>query len=79
MGKRVVGVNEAGLRVGQDHQNARYTDGEVRQVHELRDEGLSYNRIAEIMEMPKATVASICSGRRRCQSAVAWRTVCVPG
>lgn len=29
MPRRKVGVNELGLRVGQDHQNAKLTDAEI--------------------------------------------------
>ena len=34
-------INERGLRIGEDHQNARYTNGEVDMVHQLRDNGWS--------------------------------------
>lgn len=74
-GARKIAVNELGMRIGQDHHNARYTDGEVRLVHELRDGGMSYGHIAKVMEMPKATVASIVTGRRRCQSPERWKTI----
>lgn len=77
--KRTVAINGRGLRVGEDHQNARYTNGEVERVLELREEGMSYNRIARLMDMPKSTVASICRHERRAVVVVAWRTVHVPG
>jgi hypothetical protein len=63
-----VPVNDRGLRIGQDHPNARYTDGEVGTVLKLRDEGMGYGTIAKMVEMPKSTVADICKGRRRCQT-----------
>ncbi|KAA3649383.1 MAG: hypothetical protein DWQ11_18745 [Proteobacteria bacterium] len=75
--QKTVAVNERGLRIGEDHQNARYTDGEVTLVLELRDEGKSYGEIARLAEMPKSTVRDICKGRRRCQCAARWKTVCV--
>lgn len=70
-----VAVNERGLRIGEDHQHARYTNSEVRMVLELRDEGMSYGRIAETMEMPKSTVACICKATRRCQVAAAFKKI----
>ena len=73
-----VAVNDAGLRIGEDHQNARYTNGEVEMVLTLRDEGKSYGEIARMVEMPKSTVRDICTGRRRCQYPANFKTVCVP-
>jgi len=59
--------NERGYRIGQSHPQARYTDREIELVHQLRDDGLSYGRIAQAMEMPKSTVAEIIEGKIRCQ------------
>jgi|JI9StandDraft_2_1071091.scaffolds.fasta_scaffold34381_3 DNA-directed RNA polymerase specialized sigma24 family protein len=70
---RTVAVNEAGLHIGEGHQNCKYTDGEM--VLKLRDEGMSYGAIAELVEMPKSTVQSICNARRRCQTAARWKNV----
>lgn len=70
-----VAVNERGLRIGQDHQNARYSDSEIRHVLDMRDEGKSYGFIATVMEMPKSTVASICKATRRCQCAMSYKTI----
>lgn len=76
--QKLVAVNERGLRIGEDHQNARYTDGEVAMVLELRDAGWGYKRIAKAVDMPRTTVRDICTGRRRCQTAAQWRGVRVP-
>lgn len=76
--QKTVAVNERGLRIGEDHQNARYTDAEVAMVLELRDEGKSYGEICHLAEMPKSTVRDICKGLRRCQSVTAFRVVRVP-
>ena len=73
--QKTVAVNERGLRIGEDHPNARYTDGEVTMVLELRDEGWGYKRIAKALEMPKSTVRDICTGRRRCQCPATWKRV----
>ncbi len=75
--KRVVGVSDAGVRVGQDHPKAVLTDSEVEQILTLRAEGKSYGWLAEVFDIPKATVASICQGRRRVVIAVSFRVVCM--
>ena len=72
---KFVRVNEKGYRIGDDHQNAKYTDGEIEMVLVLRDGGMSYGRIAKKMEMPKGTVRDICKGNRRCQTVDHWKTV----
>lgn len=74
-GLRRVAVNEKGIRIGEDHHNARYSDTEIQHVFEMRDEGKSYGFIATVMDMPKSTVASICNGTRRCQCAAHYKTV----
>lgn len=76
--KKIVAVNERGLRIGEDHQNAKYTNGEIEMVLTLRDDGKSYGEIARLVEMPKSTVSDICSGRRRCQYPSDFKTVRVP-
>ena len=76
--QKTVAVNERGLRIGEDHQNAKYTDGEVDMVLTLRDDGLSYGEIARKMDMPKSTVRDVCKGNRRCQVADRHKTVRVP-
>ena len=73
-----VAVNERGLRIGEDHQNARYTNAEIEMVLTLRDEDKSYGEIARLVEMPKSTVRDICTGRRRCQYPADFKTVRVP-
>jgi ribosome-binding protein aMBF1 (putative translation factor) len=78
MSTLVVGVNDAGLRVGQDHHNAKLTDTEVRLLLELREAGWSYNRLAEKFEISKRHVRNICSGKKRGQLAVKFRVVRLP-
>ena len=48
--QKAVAVNERGLRIGEDHQNARYTNGEIEMVLTLRDDGKSYGEIARLVE-----------------------------
>ena len=77
--KRVIGINDRGFRVGEDHQNARLTDAEVEQIRELHAEGMSYKRLADKFEIGKSTVADICKCRRRAEVPVGWKTVRVMG
>lgn len=80
MESRLVAVNEQGIRVGEDHPRARYTDGEVEMVLNLRErDGFSYDKISKLMEMPKGTVRDFCKYRRRAQTAAAWKRVSVDG
>ncbi len=73
--QKTVAVNEAGLRIGEDHHNAKYTNGEIEMVLSLRDEGKSYGQIAKLTEMPKSTVRDIIKGRRRCQYPASFKTI----
>lgn len=72
-----IAVNERGIRIGEDHQNARYSNAEIEMVLTLRDEGMSYGVIAAKLEMPKSTVADICKARRRCQIAATFKRIFV--
>jgi len=71
----VVAVNDQGLRIGEDHPNARYTNAEVEMVLDLRDEGMGYKRIAQAMDMPVRTVRNICNFLRRSQVPARFKTV----
>lgn len=72
---RVVGVNERGLRVGEDHQHARLTDAECELIRQLHEQGVSYKKLADKFEVGKSTIADIVKFRRRGQFPVDWRTV----
>lgn len=79
-GSRMVGVNEQGCRVGEDHPRATLTNAEVDLIHELRNptdgaQALSYGEIARKFEISKGTVFDIVRGRRRVAYATAWRRV----
>lgn len=75
---RLVAVAETGHRIGEDHANARYTDGEVEQVRQLRETGFGYKRIARIMEMPVRTVRDLVNYKRRACTPAAWRYPSAP-
>lgn len=74
MGK-LVGVNEKGLRVGQDHQRAKLTDHDVELIRRLHEDGLSYREIATKFDVSRMQVWRICNYRRRAQAPARFRTV----
>lgn len=74
--KRMVGVNERGLRVGEDHHNARLTDYEVELMRIMHEqEGVGYRRLAKMFELSKRTVVRICKYEIRGQAATGFRLV----
>jgi len=76
--KRVVNLNADGLRVGESHQRAKLTDHEVDQVRELHDSGIGYRRLAKMFEVSKSLVRDIVKCRKRAQTVVGHREVCLP-
>lgn len=76
--KQLVGVNDLGLRVGEDHANARLTNAEVDLLLTLREQGMSYSQLAEKFELSKSGVRKICKGINRCQCATRYKAVHVP-
>lgn len=83
MNKRVVGVNEKGRRVGEDHQRAKLSDHDVdliRELHEPSDEStpLGYGAIAKKFACAKATIRDICKARRRWQVPSRYKTIGAP-
>lgn len=75
MSKRMVGVNERGLRVGQDHQRAKLSDAAVELIRALAEEGMPHRQIAAKFEVSVRTIDYICSYGRRAQTAVRYRAV----
>ena len=71
-GGELVPLNRAGRRIGEGHQNARYTDHEVDLVRRLRDGGMPYRRIARKMDMPLSTVWAICACEIRAEIPDHW-------
>ena len=76
--KRVVQINASGLRVGEDHQNAKLTDREVDRIRELHEAGHGYRRLARMFDVGRGTVRDIVKCRRRAQVVAGHREVCVP-
>ncbi len=55
-----------GLRFGENHPGATFTDQEVESIRRLHEvDGWTYERIAETMGCGKSTIAGICQYRRR--------------
>lgn len=73
MNKRLVGVNERGLRVGQDHQRAKITDRDVELIRQMHEDGLSYRLLAEKFEISKTLAFYICGFQRRASAAVRFK------
>jgi hypothetical protein len=74
MAKRIVGLNDRGLRVGQDHQRAKLTDAAVEMIRRLHEDGLSYRVIALKFEISKTLVCYICRYERRATTAVRFKS-----
>ena len=76
--KKQIGINERGLRIGEDHQNAKLTDAEVDMVRELHAEGLSYKTLALKFDVSKSLIRYIVQYKRRGQVPANWRSVHIP-
>jgi hypothetical protein len=75
MTQRLVGIDENGLRVGEDHQRATLTDGDVELMRELHAEGIGYTRLAKMFDVTRCHVRDIVKFRKRATAPVAWRKV----
>jgi hypothetical protein len=64
---RYVRRNDRGLRIGEDHPNARLTDAEVEALLADRAAGLSLSALARKWGMSKSGVKGIIDGRSRAQ------------
>ena len=73
--EKIVGVNEQGLRIGEDHPRASLTDTEVELMRQLNDDGMCYRVLAEKFDVSKGAVAKICRYERRNQYAARFKTV----
>lgn len=73
--QRTVAVNGAGLRIGEDHPNAKLTDYEVELMRRLHEQGMSYKTLAKKFGVSKGAVAKICRYERRGQHAARFKAV----
>ena len=73
---KLVGVDERGNRVGEDHPRAKLTDHEVDLIRELHEGGgLSMREIAEKFDIAKSTVCDIVNYNKRVSYPIGWRRV----
>ncbi|CAB3624599.1 hypothetical protein [Achromobacter pestifer] len=75
MSRITVGVNEKGVRVGEDHQRATLTDHDVELMRQLREEGLGYKRLAKMFDTSVRNVRDIVNYKRRVTTPTAWKTI----
>lgn len=73
--KRIVAVNEKGIRIGEDHWRAKLTNHEVDLMLELRASGWNYRQLAEKFEVSKRAAWLICTYRLRAQTPAAWKAI----
>ena len=74
--QKTVAVNEAGLRIGEDHPNAKLTDAEVERIRDLHEfDGMTYKALAEKFEVSKWCIGRICRYERRAQRPTNWKTI----
>lgn len=72
---KLVGLNEKGRRIGEDHPCAVLSDHDVALVFELRGQGWGYRKIARSLEVSKSLVRKIVKGEVRAQVAVRFKRV----
>lgn len=75
--QKLVELNEHGRRIGQEHPRARLTNEEVGLLLDLREEGYSYQWLADKFGVSKSCARWICTGRNRNQTAAALQLVSV--
>lgn len=68
-------LNDCGYRIGETHHRAVLTDHEVDLLRDLREEGYSYDWLAEKFEISIWTVGRICRYERRAQTPARYRRV----
>ena len=74
--QRTVAINEAGLRIGEEHPNAKLTDAEVERIRDLHEfDGMTYKALAEKFEVSKWCIGRICRYERRAQRPTNWKTI----
>lgn len=69
---RLVPVNDARRRIGEQHPRAVLTDHEVELVHALHEGGMALAEIARKMEVTKGSIWKIVHGYRRGQVPAGW-------
>lgn len=77
MPQLTVACNDAGLRVGESHHNAKLTDREVDQIRELYESGIGYRRLATMFEVSKSSIRLIVKCERRATPPAKFKTISV--
>lgn len=76
MTRYTYGVTEKGKKLGEAHHNAKLSDEDVERIRNLYEEGLvSYQWLAKKFGVSKATIADICTYRKRATTPESYRTV----
>jgi transposase-like protein len=60
-----VAINSRGRRIGQGHHRAKYSDSLVSRIVELHQSGIGYRQLARKFDIPRSTIADICTGAIR--------------
>jgi ribosome-binding protein aMBF1 (putative translation factor) len=69
-----IALNENGRPIGENHHKATLSDEQVNRIRDLReDHGLTYDQLAAMYSVPKATIQSICQYRTRAQTPFGWK------
>lgn len=72
---KLVGVDEKGRRVCEDHPSAKLTRWDVARVFELRDDGMAVAEIARKMEVSRNTIRKIIAGLTWAEEPVRYKPV----
>lgn len=72
---RLVGINERGLRIGEDHQRAKLTDRDIELFWQLREQGLGCKRLAAKLDISHQHAKRLLKGTQRSQRAVNFKKV----
>jgi hypothetical protein len=76
MGKkyRMVAITDQGLRMGEDHPNAKLTNEQIDRIRDLHeDHDLNYRQLAEMFGVSKGMIAGVCQYRRRALTPFGWK------
>ena len=75
--KTVVGVNDQGYRVAQDHpnHNPKITPVIVDALRDLHEEGIGYGCLSLMFGISRGYIAQICRYEKRVSYATRWKTI----
>ena len=75
--KTVVGVNDQGYRVAQDHpnHNPKITPVIVDALRDLHEEGIGYGCLSLMFGISRGYIAQICRYEKRVSYPTRWKTI----